>query len=255
MELIDSHLHLDDPSFEKDLAPVIERALAHCVVRLVTIGTSPESWEKTAALSETRDLVSIALGLHPHDASLWSSPIAETLRNLLTQKKAVALGEIGLDYHYRFSPIPTQKHAFRAQIRLARSLGLPLIIHCREADQDTLEILVQEKAQELGGVIHCFTGSEDFAEQCLQMGFFLGFTGIITFRTAEPLRAIVRKTPVSRILIETDSPYLAPVPRRGKRNEPSQVIEVARKIAEIKSASLEQVARETTANARALFKV
>jgi TatD DNase family protein len=240
---IDTHAHLDDPRFNGDRGEVI-------------------NWNEQNGLGPVVDLterypfIYAALGVHPHDAKLATDVTPfELIRELAGVKKykVVVVGETGLDYHYMNSPRDLQRQCFIGQIRLARELNLPLIVHSREAEEDTVEILRDEGAIDCGGVVHCFSGTHNMAEECLKMGFYLSFTGAVTFPKADGLRKLVKAVPIERILLETDCPYLAPVPHRGKRCEPSFVVETARKIAELKGLSLEDVARITTFNAEEVF--
>jgi TatD DNase family protein len=257
---VDTHAHLDDPRFDEDRAEVIRRAGGAGLASIITVGC----WDKEEGFRSVTDLVGrhallyAALGVHPHDAKLVTDegPF-DLIRELVggLKDKVVAVGETGLDYHYMNSPKEAQRDSFVRQIRLARELNLPLIVHTREAGEDTFEILKREGAVEAGGVFHCFSGTLRMAEECLEMGFYLSFTGAVTFPKAEGLREVLKAVPIERILLETDCPYLAPVPHRGKRCEPSFIVETARKVAELKGLSLEDVARVTTLNAEEVFGV
>jgi TatD DNase family protein len=260
LEFIDTHAHLDDPKYDTDRNEVIERALAAGVKRIITVGC----WSKEAGFKPVTDIldkypfVYAALGVHPHDAKDAVDPVPfEQIKKLATDKRysgrIVAVGEAGLDYHYDNSPREVQREVFRIEINLARELNLPLIVHTREAEKDTMEILKDEGAGEIGGVFHCFSGSLEMAKEALGMGFLLSFTGVVTFPKAEGLREVVKKVPVEKMLIETDCPYLAPVPQRGKRNEPAFVVNTAKAVAKTKALSIEDVARITTLNAEDLF--
>ncbi|MCK4739502.1 MAG: YchF/TatD family DNA exonuclease [Deltaproteobacteria bacterium] len=257
-ELIDTHAHLDDPRFDKDLQRVIEDAKTAGVGEIISVGCWSEKlgFDRLLKVKERFPKVHLALGIHPHEAKeVVSNKTYELIKKLASEasKDVLAIGETGLDFHYTNSPREKQIEVFRAQIALARELKLPLIIHTREADKETAEILKEEKAGEIGGVIHCFSGTSEFAKKALDMGFYLSFTGIITFPKASELRAVVEATPIEKILVETDAPYLAPVPYRGKRCESAHVVETAKKIAEIKGLTPSDVARITTLNARELF--
>lgn len=257
--LIDTHVHLDDPRFDPDRDEVFMRANQAGVTTFITIGCDLATSQAAVRLADQHPNVFATVGVHPHEAKEiqpdWYAQLGELARN----PNVVAFGEIGLDFHYDHSPREVQCERFREQIRLARDLGLPLIIHTREAKEPTLAILREEHAQDIGGVFHCFSEDLQLAQEALRLGFYLSFSGIITFRNADPLREIVRVVPDDRILIETDAPYLTPVPYRGKRNESAHVRLVAEQIAAVKfgdsSAGLEQVARLTSDNARRLFKI
>lgn len=256
---IDTHTHLDDPRFELDREAVLSRAQEAGVERLVTIGCDLTTSQAAVALAERYPFVYAAVGVHPHEAKQIGDDWYSQFRRLARHPKVVAYGEIGLDYHYNHSPPHLQRARFREQIGLARELGLPLVIHTREAQEDTLTILKEEKASEVGGVFHCFTGEARLAKAALDLGFFLSFAGVITFQNAAALRDLVKTVPMDRILIETDCPYLTPVPHRGKRNEPAYVRLVAEKLAELKSVGepmrVEEIGRITLDNARRLFKI
>ncbi len=251
--LIDSHAHLDFPQFEGELEEVIKRALDNGVNKIVCVGTTVEGSRSSLDLARRYPFIYSTVGIHPHEASGVTDEALGELAKLAGREKVVAVGETGLDYHYEYSPRDIQKDAFRKFIALARECGLPLVVHSREAEDDTVEILKSEGASEVGGVIHCFSGSVEMARTCIRMGFYISIPGIVTFRRAENIHDVVRKIPVERILIETDSPYLAPAPHRGGRNEPAYVVMVAKKVAELKGLSLEDVARITTLNAENLF--
>ncbi len=253
--LIDTHAHLDDPKFNSDTDDVIKRAQDAGIENIITVGT----WQKDAGLGhilpllDRYDILYAALGVHPHDAGDAGEEAFNEIKELSAHAKVIAIGETGLDYHYEHSPKNIQKTVFIKHIRLARELNLPLTIHSREAESDTLEILAQEGIRAIGGVLHCFSGSYEMAKKCLDMGLYLSFTGVVTFPKAANIHEVVKKVPVERMLVETDCPYLAPLPHRGKRNEPSFILETAKKIAEIKGLSYDDVARITTLNAKELF--
>ena len=259
---MDTHAHLDDKRFSDDLDAVMARAVDAGLKSIITVGC----WKKQDGFGPVLDVLKkyaslwLALGVHPHEAkdAVESGPWDE-MKRLATEKGAdgkgrvVAIGETGLDYHYDHSPRQAQKEVFARQIQLARELSLPLIVHSREADIDTMEILKAEGAADAGGVFHCFSGTKEVAKQALDMGFYLSFTGVVTFPKADGLREVVKYVPIEKMLIETDCPYLAPSPHRGKRNEPAFVVETAKEIAKIKGLSLEDVGRITTLNAEELF--
>jgi TatD DNase family protein len=196
----------------------------------------------------------VSAGVHPHEAKLATQAVYDELLGLAREKRIVAIGEIGLDFHYDHSPRDVQREAFRRQLRLARDAGLPVIVHTREADLETAAILEDERAGECGGVIHCFTGGHELARRALALGFFLSFSGIVAFPRAEVIQQVARETPSDRLLVETDAPFLAPPPHRGKRNEPAHVVEVARKLAALRGEAIEDVGRASLGNFRRLFR-
>ncbi|MFQ5992208.1 MAG: TatD family hydrolase [Nitrospiraceae bacterium] len=257
--LIDTHTHLDDARYDGDRDAVIARAQDAGVQTFVTIGCDLETSRAAIALAERYPFIYATVGVHPHEVKRIEENWYAELRRLARHPKVVAYGEIGLDYHYDHSPRETQRARFREQVRVARDLQLPVVIHTREAQEDTITILREERASEVGGVFHCFSGDAWLAKDALDLGFYLSFSGVVTFQNATMLRDIVKTLPMDRILIETDCPYLAPVPHRGKRNEPARVKLVAEKIASIKSMerplSLAEVERITSDNARRAFKI
>ena len=257
--LIDTHVHLDDPRYDPDREAVFQRAEEAGVEAFITIGCDLATSTSAVQLATERPNVYATVGVHPHEVKQIEPHWYEELRQLAQQPKVVAFGEIGLDYHYDHSPRDVQRQQFREQVALAKSLNLPLVIHTREAQEDTMTILREEHAESVGGVIHCFSGDPWLAKEALDLGFYLSFSGIITFRSATILRDIIRTVPDDRILIETDAPYLTPIPFRGKRNESAYVKYVAEQIAELKyadaSTGLAQVSELTTNNAKRLFKI
>jgi TatD DNase family protein len=245
--LIDSHCHLDDAKFDDDRDAVIERAQAAGVERMMAIGTgNPADLEVAIRLAERYPFVAASVGVHPHDASKAAPDTFVRLRELAAHPKVVALGEIGLDYHYDFSPRQVQRSVFEAQLEIAAEAGKPIVIHTREAWADTLDVLRQHWRG--AGIMHCFTGDETQAAEALELGFHLSFGGVLTFPKAESTRQAARITPDDRLLVETDCPYLAPVPYRGKRNEPAFVVETVRRLAEVRGRRPEDVAESTTRN-------
>lgn len=267
---IDTHAHLDDPRFDPDRAEVIERARKAGLTDIVTVGcwNADLGFRPVMDLASSHDFIYAALGVHPHDAkeAAGNDEPFDLIRSFALKgkdgpggpggpSKVKAIGETGLDYHYDNSPREVQREVFIRQIRLARELSLPLVIHTREADGDTISILKDEDAAGTGGVFHCFSGNIKMAREAMAMGFYISFTGVVTFRNARALREVVRAVPIERILVETDCPYLAPVPHRGHRNEPAFVVDTAEAIAGIKGLSLSDVARITTLNARHLFAI
>ena len=251
--LIDTHAHLEMREFNDDRDEVIKRAREAGVEYIVTIGTTLESSRDAVMLADKYDFIYAAIGIHPHEVKDILHPTYDILRHFAQHKKVVAYGEIGLDYHYEHSPRTDQKRKFRDMLREARRLELPVIVHDRDAHEDTLQILSEEWSPELGGVLHCFSGDLAMAKRVIEMGFSLSVAGPVTFPKAEALREVVRQIPIEHLLIETDSPYLAPQPMRGKRNEPAFVRHTAEAVAKIKGLSFDDVARITSFNAMQLF--
>jgi TatD DNase family protein len=255
MSLIDSHCHLDDPRFDSDREAVLERALAAGVEQMLTIGSGdgPPDLEAAIRLADRYAPVLASVGVHPHDARKATGETWRRMEQLLSHPKVVALGEIGLDYHYDNSPRDQQRTVFVEQMRLARDARKPIVIHTREAWEDTWQLLEEYwRPAGLGGIMHCFSGGPEEARRALDMGFYLAFGGVATYPNAEKVREAARSTPPGRLLVETDAPYLAPVPLRGRRNEPAFVAETARRLAEARGESAGQLARFTTENFRRL---
>jgi TatD DNase family protein len=251
---IDSHCHLDFPDFANELDAVVTRARAAGIARLVTISTRVARHAELLGIAERFADVYASVGTHPHYAHEEPGVTAAELVARARHPKVVAIGEAGLDYHYDRSPRPAQEHGFRTHIAAARETGLPLVIHSRDADADTARILEEETGQgAFPAVLHCFTGGRDLAQRAIALGLFISFTGILTFKTSAELRAIAAELPADRILIETDAPYLAPGPFRGKRNEPAYVVETAKVLAETRGVALEDIARQTSENFFRLF--
>jgi TatD DNase family protein len=256
VNLVDSHCHLDNPQFDADREAVIDRALAAGVERMVVIGTGdgPPDLEGGIRLADRHEPIYATVGIHPHDASKATPETYTRLRELLQHPKVIALGEIGLDYHYDHSPREVQRAVFLEQMLLAGEARKPIVIHTREAWEDTIALLeVYWRPHGLGGIMHCFSGNADQAALCVDLGFHLSFGGIVTFPKALDVQEAARQAPAGRILIETDAPYLAPIPHRGKRNEPAFVAETARKMADLRGVSTEEIARLTSANFMGLF--
>lgn len=258
LSLIDSHCHLDSPEFESDLDQVVQRAQAAGISRMITIGCLGSRAETPSRLLQILDrypMVAAACGVHPHDARHYDDPIEEALMELLKHPRVVALGEIGLDFHYDFSPRNTQQEVFRRQISVAREAGKPVILHTRQADLETAQVLAEEfpAGGDGSGILHCFPGSEELERIGLERGFSFGFGGVVTFRKADAVRLSLTRVPADRLVLETDAPYLAPVPFRGKRNEPAFVRQVAEDVAGLRGMTLEEVADLTTANCLRLF--
>jgi len=258
MTFIDSHCHIDGAEYDPDREEVIARAREAGVTTMLNVGTGdPHSGalERAVDLAERHEVIYAAVGVHPHDATLFDTAAEQKLLDLIKQsRRIIAWGEIGLDYHYDNSPREVQREVFRRQLRLARSVQLPVVIHSREADDDTVAILSQElTGYDRGGVLHCFGGSLAMARAAIELGFFISFAGNVTFKKAEALRDVARHLPLDRLLIETDCPYLTPVPFRGKRNEPARVIETAQCLAELRGQELEEIGRITSENFARLF--
>jgi len=279
MTFIDSHCHIDGAEYDADRDEVITRARDAGVTTMLNVGTgAPQSgaFERAVDLAEQHEDIYTAVGVHPHDARLFDDAAEQKLLGLIKQsRRVIAWGEIGLDYHYDNSPREVQRKVFRRQLRLARSVQLPAVIHSREADDDTVAILSEELDGKSGtgvppvnhaqdaratkliarGVLHCFGGSLAMARAAIELGFFISFAGNVTFKKAEALRDVARHLPLDRLLIETDCPYLTPVPFRGKRNEPARVVETARCLAELHGQELEEIGRITSENFARLFQV
>jgi TatD DNase family protein len=253
MKLVDSHCHLERTDFA-DIAPLLERARAAGLVHAVLVGQfqGPGDWGNALEVAAAYpDFFTPTLGIHPHEAARATAADLEHLERTCARPEVKAVGEAGLDYYYDRSPRDVQAQVFRRQCALARVLGKPLVVHVRDAHDDCEAILREEGVRH--GVIHCFTGDTDAARKYLDLGFHISLSGVVTYKKTEALQDAVRFAPLERLLVETDSPYLAPIPYRGKKNEPSYVIETARKVAELKGASLEEVAARTTATAAKLF--
>lgn len=256
MTLIDSHCHLDDGRFQADREAVIERALEAGVELMLAIGSGegPPDLEAAIRVAGAHPAVWATVGVHPHDASKAGERTWQALADLLGHPKVLAVGEIGLDYHYRFSPPETQRSVFIRQLELARQAGKPVIIHTREAWADTLDILKRYwVASGLACVMHCFSGGAGEAAQCLELGCYLSFAGVVTFPKAASVQEAARKAPRGRLLVESDAPYLAPEPVRGRRNEPAFLVYTAQKLAELRGETFEQLAAATTANFYRIF--
>jgi TatD DNase family protein len=255
--LIDSHAHLDGEDFARDLDAVVARARA-ALARVVLIGLwrAPGDFGNARALAAQQpDFFSATVGVHPHDCARVPEADWAEHERLARDPATVAVGETGLDYHYDLSPREAQVAGFRRSVRIAAAAGKPLVIHVREADADCVRVLREEGLPARGGVIHCFTGDVAAARAYLDLGLYVSVAGIVTFRTAEPIREAVKLVPRDRLLVETDSPYLAPIPFRGKRNEPAHVVETAKKVAELWGTTPDEVARVTSENTRRLFGV
>ena len=254
MTIIDSHCHLDFPDFAGDLDAVVERARAAGVERMITIGTRVSKAAGVAAIAERYDDVFFTIGTHPHEAAGEGAEDFEAMRAFARHPKCVGIGEAGLDYHYDSAPRDVARRVFRGHIALARELDLPLVIHTRDADDDMGAILTQEMGQgRFRAVLHCFTASRALAETALGLGLMISFSGVVTFKKSEDLRGLARDVPLERLLVETDAPYLAPAPHRGRRNEPALVMATARVVAEARGIALEALASATRANTLGFF--
>ncbi|WP_319798134.1 TatD family hydrolase [Nitrobacter sp.] len=252
--LVDSHCHLDFPDFADELDAVVARAEAAGVGRMVTISTRVREQARLLAIAERFSNVYCSVGTHPHHANEEDGITPDELAAQTQHPKVVALGEAGLDYFYENGSPEAQARGFRAHIAAARATGLPLVIHTREADEDCGRILDDEMAQgPFRGVLHCYTGGRELAMKAVALGLYIGFTGILTFKKSDALRALAAELPEDRILVETDAPYLAPGKFRGKRNEPSYVVETAKVLADVRGVSLEEMSRQTTENFFRLF--
>ncbi len=253
--LIDSHAHLGMSQFDRDRDDVIRRATDAGVEIIFTVGTDTGDCRKAVEIATGNAMVFAIIGIHPHNAKEVNEETYLDLRALSQDGKVKAIGEIGLDLFRNLSPRDVQIARFRQQIHLAKELKLPIVVHAREAQKEVLTILREEEAWEIGGVFHCFSGDDDMAKSCTDLGFFISIPGTITFKNNANLREVIKKVPLDRILIETDCPFLAPVPFRGKRNEPAYVKFTALKLAEVKGLPFDEVARITSKNARSAFRL
>jgi len=251
----DSHAHLTMDRFDDDRDLVIARAIDAGVRQMITVSSYIGDAGRCAELAARHPALHFTAGVHPHEARYWNAAVKSEVRDAAGRPKAVAIGEIGLDYHYDHSPRPAQREVFRAQIAMARELRLPIVVHTREAWDDTLEILDQEGARDIGGVFHCFSGGVSEARRCLDLGFYLSFAGPVTFKSAGPIAEAAAFVPLDHLLTETDAPFLTPHPHRGQRNEPSHVLLVTARIAALRGASPEAIGEAATANLRAAFRI
>ena len=250
----DTHAHLDDSVFTEDFQEVAERMKSSGISRVTNVGYDLPSSERSVKLAQDYDFIYAAIGIHPHNAAEAKEVTWERLLQLAKKQKVLAWGEIGLDYYRDLSPRSVQKEVFIQQIKLANEVGLPIVIHNRDAHQDVLEI-VKAHTPKYGGVFHCYSGSWEMAKVLLNLGFYVSFAGPVTYKNARHTVEVVGQAPMDRILVETDSPYLTPEPRRGKRNEPTYVREIVKKIAEIKNLPFEDIAFRTMRNAETIFKL
>lgn len=252
---VDTHVHLNADQYDEDLQEVIDRALENNVTKMIVIGFDRKTIERAIALAEQYDFIYAVVGWHPVDAIDCTEEDLRWIEELAAHGKVVGIGETGLDYHWDKSPRDIQQEVFRKQIRLAKKVKLPIIIHNREATEDVLRILKEEGAEEVGGVMHCFGGSVETARESIAMNFMISLGGPVTFKNAKKPKEVAEAISLDHLLIETDAPYLAPHPYRGKRNEPSYVPLVAEEIARLKGISIEEVAAATTKNAEQFFKL
>ena len=253
--LFDTHVHLNAEQFDEDVEEVIARAKEAGVENMVVVGFDRPTIERAMELVETYDFLYASVGWHPVDAIDMKDEDLDWIEEWTKHPKVVALGEMGLDYHWDKSPEDVQKDVFRRQIRLAKKVKLPIIIHNREATQDIVDILKEEGASEVGGIMHCFSGSPEVAKECVDMNFYISLGGPVTFKNARKPKEVAKEIPLEKLLVETDCPYLAPHPNRGKRNEPAYVRLVAEQIADLKEISIEEVEAATTRNAKKLFNI
>jgi TatD DNase family protein len=253
--LFDTHAHLDDDRFDEDRRQIIEQCKAEGVELILNAASNLETSLSSIALSKEYDFIYASVGVHPHDAKSMDNKTIEILSDLAANTNVKAIGEIGLDYHYDFSPREVQKQRFMEQIDLAKQLKLPIIVHDRESHGDIMDIFNKMNVSGMGGVLHSFSGSVEMARECLKLGFYLSISGPLTFKNNVKTVEVVREIPLDMLLIETDSPYLTPAPYRGQRNYPGYVRYVAEKIAEIKGLTFDEVARTTLENGKKLFNI
>jgi len=252
--LIDSHCHLDFPDFANELDDVVARAGRAGISHMVTISTHVTKFPQVKAVAERFDNIYCTVGIHPHQAATEPEISVDELTDMASHPKVVGIGETGLDFFYEHSPRDIQERQFRTHIEVARNTGLPLIVHTRDADTDTIRILEEEHAKApFPGLIHCFSASQELADRMVAIGMYISISGIVTFKKADELRDVVANVPEDRVLVETDSPYLAPIPRRGKRNEPAFTAFTAAKVAEVRGIAPSALAEITTANFKRLF--
>lgn len=253
--LIDTHVHVNAKQFKDDREEVIQRAAAAGVTKMIVVGFDEETIRLAMEIVEEHAHIYAAVGWHPVDAIDWKDEYISWLKELADHPKVVALGEMGLDYHWDTSPKDVQQEVFRKQIRLAKEIDMPIIIHNREATADVIRILQEENAKEVGGIMHCYSGTVAEVQDCLDMNFYISLGGPVTFKNAKEVKEVAKMVPLDRLLIETDAPYLAPHPYRGKRNEPAYVRLVAEEIARLREMDLEELAQITTKNALQFFRI
>jgi len=253
--LIDSHAHLDDRRFNKDRDKLIKSLKQNDISLVINIGADVSTSIKSVKLAEKYENIYAAVGVHPHSAKEMDDSTIEVLRAFAKRDKVVAIGEIGLDFHYDNSPRDVQRKRFIEQIGLAKELDLPIVVHSRDADQETFDILKEEADEKLRGVLHCYSGSAEMAKEYIDLGFYISLAGPVTFKNARKPKEVAKSVPIDKLLIETDAPYLTPEPHRGKRNEPIYVRHVASMIAELRDMSFEDVGRITSENTKRLFNI
>jgi len=253
--LVDTHVHLDFFDYRDDFDEVLKRAEKNRVKAMITIGTSPSSSQEVVHLASNYSRIWATVGVHPHDVDKLKDNFIKQLKELASSPRVVAVGETGLDYFRMRSPARKQKDAFRKQIRLARELNLPLVVHCRDAYEDTSRILDEEQAHQVGGVLHCFSGDLAFAQKALSKGYFISFAGPITYPKSKRLREVVEEVPLDRMLVETDAPFLAPQKYRGKRNEPAYIVQSYAEVARIKGIMHEELEESCLINVKRLFNI
>ncbi len=251
--LIDTHSHIDMENFETRFDEVIQKAKDYGVEKIVIPGVEPKGFERIACLCEKYQNVYGAVGVHPEEVNSFDEEAQELMKQYLKSQKIIAVGEIGLDYYWDKSQVELQKEIFEKQILIAKEAGKPVLVHDREAHLDSFEILKKTKANEVGVVMHCFSGSPEFAMECVREGFYIALGGVVTFKNAKKVKEVAKIVPLDRLLLETDAPYMAPVPFRGKENEPAYVKLVAEEIAQLRGISFDEVAEATTANAKKLL--
>jgi TatD DNase family protein len=253
--LVDTHCHLDFDDFTNDRKDILARAKLAGVQQIVTIGIDLPSSRRAIALAEDNEEIYATVGIHPHNAKVLSPEDIQDLLSLGSKSQVVAYGEIGLDFFRNYQPQSVQITCMEAQLNIARQLGLPVVIHDREAHQEVFQILHENKVWEIGGAMHCFSGNWSFARKCLDLGLYLSVAGPVTFAKSKTLQDVAKSCPLERLLLESDAPFLAPVPKRGKRNQPAFLVYTAEKIASLRKLPLEDVARQTSLNARRLFRL
>jgi TatD DNase family protein len=254
INIFDSHAHYDDDAFKEDRDETIKGLCKENVIGVLNCGASIQGARDSVELANKYDFFYAAVGIHPEHADQFDEKIIGELKLLAENKKVKAIGEIGLDYYYEENPPrEIQKTTFRTQMSLAKELGLPVVIHDRDAHEDTLNIL--KEFPQVTGVVHCFSGSIEFAKECLKLGYYIGFTGVVTFKNAKKIIDVAKEVPLDRVLVETDAPYMAPVPYRGKRNQSDYVKYIIEKLAEIKETTVEKISEITIENTKKLFKV
>ena len=253
--MIDSHSHVDADAFDTDRADVLARAWDAGIQWLVDPGCDVASSRKALALARQDARIHAAVGIHPHSATEATSEALRDVEAMASDPRVVAIGETGLDYHYTFSPAEAQRESLRQHVRLARRVGKPLILHCREAEDDLFAILAEEDASQAGGVVHCFTGTSAAALQLVAAGYYIGITGIVSFKKSDQVQETAGRVPLDRLLVETDAPYLVPIPHRGRRNEPAYLTHTIAAIARLRGLAPEEIAAATAANAARLFRI